>query len=1154
MMFFRFRLIFFVLVVIGGLYTNYASATEDLHQAYWIWSSKKAKDHSACYFRKKIKLDQAPKTVNLFVVADDVAEIKINNQPKKPITVGLKVNKYELTKYFHKGENIFSIKVQNSAWLAGLICKLEIFTGDGKMVSIETDTSWKCSDGLSKGWEDLAFNDSSWKNAVLVSKAKNSPWRHLVNCSIFAVSAQSTLKKIPPANRGHIILDDFSDYSSWMGGPRRGVKRGHNVLPYQLGLGGGPDRSRNDGGSGMIDYDFIASDGLILMEKNAVYQNKAIPESIEFDANPQGYDCSIYFELMDRSDKKIFKTVPIKLSGKQWKRYKLKISPENIKDFDEIVFPISIRRLAFKGEKPGKGRVLIDDLRFVADLSNGKGQITVRSEYNGIAFKPNERVKLGFRIRNNWNRAVKDVVSLKVFDIDGHQVFSVRKTINVAAFDVKKVFFNAGSYSKKGPYRIDISVNNGKFNQGYVGWFGIFKPNGKRINKNTMWFGVEDQNLRNFRYEDKLHISWMKALGVDIIRGGAIGAQFGDVRGSKFGYEQYEKMFKPVLDAGIYIIFSYAGTVPWWTGHRLAAKEELFKEHIQDVAEFMGRNPGIKYFEWFNEPNLGFFHGTTDEYLRAQKMIYPIIKKYAPQVKVATGGVVIGHHDHAKKDFAERMYKENKDFYDIACYHGHEDYNSHLRNLATLDEWLSDAKISKSFGNSEAGARSYYSDPGMFRLQANELIKKITLTKSRNSDFYIWFMLQDYGDKYINADDSFGLINVDNQPKPSFVAYNELIRQLANTVPAKSLPLDSRITCYRFVRNNEEILVCWGSGQKFSFPLKSNNLIVYSDAFGNEKNISSQGGIIFVEAGAMPFYLRGPLNSISPVKSPVNLLHVPVFVPGESGILNFELTNPFPEGVAFSIKVAGMERKGLIPVRKNYKFNVPVHVKKDSVYGDENIGCSLTMNSSKRKTLFNGKINVQYHIALPIRTSRPVVIDINKPEMVRELMFAPNTPRWQGIPDCSGKIKISRNKTGLVFDAVINDDDHSVPGKKAYIWQNDCVQVGIANSKGQHYEFTVSGNKDASATVWSHIGPNIHGGSGVGWNVPAEVKRVDKKTMYHFEIPFDKLGLSGRKGEVFRIALLLCDNDKGRQLRFMEWNGGIQPMKDINLFGWAKFD
>ncbi len=1118
----------------------------------WIWCPEKPQDQSIRYFRKSFQVNDAVKSAQLLVLADDGAEIQINGMPEKPIPGWLKFNRYDVGQYIRSGNNVITVKARNAIGEAGLICRFEIFTAKG-MVPVNTDTTWKCSDQAADGWDKVDFDDSSWKSAKRIGNADIRPWNRLVDMAPFLIAGPAEMKRVPPEKQGRLMLDDFSDYSSWMGWPLKGVRPGHNILPYQLGFGAGPDASRNDGGSGMIDYEFVQPDGLMVFEKNAVYKNPFAAEAIEFDANPQGYECEVYFELMDRSDKAMFKTQPVKLSGNEWKRYRLELNEKTVANFDSLAFPVAIRRLCFAGGKPGKGRVLLDDLCFIADLSGGTGLITVHSEYDGLAHGLNKPVRQEYRIRNNWNRPVNNTVSIEVFDIADRKIFTEKKTLTVGAFDLGRVSFDVGSFKNKGAYRTEVTVSNALSRQNFTGWFGVFEPNNRRINNKPMWFGVEDQGLRNFRYEEELHVGWMKMLGIDIIRGNAIGVQLEMVPFTNFGYEQYQRMYQPHFDAGIDLVFSYAGDVPGWTGKPVfASNEEVFGKHMLKVAEFMGRNPRIRYFEWLNEPNLGYFRErSTDEYLASQRLFYPIFKKHAPNVKVATGGVVI-NHARANKEFAERMFKENQDFYDVVCYHGHEGYNAHVKSLETLDRWLAEGKVKKPFGNSEAGARSYYSHPDMFRLQAAELIKKITYTKSRNSEFYIWFMLHDYGDKYINADDSFGLVTVDNQPKPSFLAYNELIRQLADTDPAASAVLDKRVTNYRFVRENEEIFVCWTSAGEFSFAVRCDQPVVRTDMFGNETVIRPSGGIAFVNSSSLPFYLKAPKGALSAVDSPLRAVGAPVFVPGEKGTVELELVNPYKEAFSYVLSAEGVEHKGNLRSGSVFRIKLPVVIPADAPFGNHPLRCRLKLTGNNGTEFLNGDISLDCFVALPVDERRGATIILDRADQVREMMFDPNSPRWSGPEDLSAEIRLGRRGTTLIFDAVITDDDYSIPREGPHVWINDCIQVGIANQAGEHYEFTASDSKNG-AIIWSHIHPGESGGMiGAEWDVPVTIKREGHKTLYHFEIPAARLGMKGVPGETFRIAYLVNDNDKGRHMRFMEWNSGIQPSKNTSLFGWAK--
>lgn len=1117
----------------------------------WIWYPEKPQEKIERAFRKTFQIEGKVNSAQLLVLADDGALIQINGSPEKPLPGWLKFNRYDVAKYLHPGKNVISIRARNGAAAAGLLCRFEIFTDQG-VVNASTGADWKTSTEFPAGWENIDFNDFNWKSAKCLGGANLSPWNRLVDITPFLISGPAKLKPIPPEKKGRVMLDDFSDCSSWMGWPLRGIRPGHNVLPYQLGFGAGPDASRADGGTGVIDYEFVKPDGLILFEKNAVYKNPAFAEAIEFDANPQGYECEIYFELMDRSDKEKFKTAPVKLSGNEWKRYRLELNAKTIENFDALVFPVAIRQLCFVGGKPGKGRVLLDDLCFVADLSDGTGLITIHPEYQGLAHGLNQPVRQAYRVRNNWNRAVEDTISIEVFDITDRKLFSAKKTMKVEAFGLADVAFDVGSFNRKGPYRTEVRVTNLLAKQAFTGWFGVFEPNNRRLNSKPMWFGVEDQGLRNFRYEEELHVGWMKMLGVDIIRGNAIGTQLEQVPLSDFGYEQYQKMYQPHFDAGILLVFSYAGEVPGWTGNPFASNKEAFAKHMTRVARFMARNPNIRYFEWFNEPNLGYFRErSTDLYLASQREFYPIFKKYAPEVKVATGGIVI-NHARANKDFAKRMFQENGKFYDVACYHGHEGYTAHLESLATLDRWLAEAKHEKPFGNSEAGARSYYTHPDMFRLQAAELVKKISLTKSRNSEFYIWFMLHDYGDKYINADDSFGLVTVDNQPKPSFLAYNELIRQLADAEPAEPVLLDRRLRNYRFTRGGEDIFVCWPQGSIGSFAVRSDRPITKTDLFGNEEVIRPSGGIAFIESDILPFYLKASKGSLSAVNSPLCATGNPVFVAGEKSVMDVELINPYRESFSYVLTAGASVKRGSLRPGEAARFRIPVEIPEEASFGNTPLKCMLKLTGVSGASLFDGEVLLDRFIALPVGKKAGPAIILDRADQVREMMFDPNSPRWSGTDDLSAEIRVSRRDKFLVVDAVVTDDDHSTPRKDAHIWQNDCLQIGIADRERTHYEFTVSGDGKGAATVWNHIGPGQNGMIGSRWDVPATVTRQGRQTLYHVEVPFEKLGLQDTAGEVFRIAFLLSDNDKGRHMRFMEYFGGIQPSKNIDLFGWAK--
>ena len=117
-------------------------------------------------------------------------------------------------------------------------------------------------------------------------------------------------------------------------------------------------------------------------------------------------------------------------------------------------------------------------------------------------------------------------------------------------------------------------------------------------------------------------------------------------------------------------------------------------------------------------------------------------------------------------------------------------------------------------------------------------------------------------------------------------------------------------------------------------------------------------------------------------------------------------------------------------------------------------------------------------------------------------------------------------------------------------WRNDSIQRGFANRRGEHSELTVSGGPDGRPIAWCHHSPDPAKIGAAA--IPLEITREEGVTHYRFEIPLAFLKIGTQPGELFRMALLVNDNDSGKRLRLMEHFGGIEGGKDTELFGWCR--
>ena len=93
------------------------------------------------------------------------------------------------------------------------------------------------------------------------------------------------------------------------------------------------------------------------------------------------------------------------------------------------------------------------------------------------------------------------------------------------------------------------------------------------------------------------------------------------------------------------------------------------------VAEMARRYQGkIRLYEVGNEPDLGFWRGTTDEYERTLRAAYEEVHRADPQAQVLTGGfaTVLEHQGRAQNhDLQERVLAEASDAFDIHAFHQH---------------------------------------------------------------------------------------------------------------------------------------------------------------------------------------------------------------------------------------------------------------------------------------------------------------------------------------------------------------------------------------------------------------------------------------------------------------------------------------------------
>ena len=649
-----------------------------------------------------------------------------------------------------------------------------------------------------------------------------------------------------------------------------------------------------------------------------------------------------------------------------------------------------------------------------------------------------------------------------------------------------------------------------------------------------------------------MHLTWLKEMGIDIVRYGTSGGRFQPSEDTN-GFKYFDQQLKPLHDANILVCLSYCESTPAWLQNppyyyrRMPDKKDKIKKHFEDIGRYLKKYPNVQYFEFWNEPDAGFLRDNIDNYLKTLKMVYPALKRVNPELKVTTGGVTV-KHPREKKNFSRDMYQKGKGYYDIACFHAHGPLSMYVERNNMVEQWLKEKNIDVPLCNTETGERSGYS-VNTIKEHAKTLIKKLTFAKSRRTEFYIWFTLQDYWDMDFNADDSFGLITSDNQPKPAFIAYNNLIRQLADTVPAPVVELDKRLTCYHFISKGKDVFVCWpkNSGEEVMLSLNSVVPVTYTDMFGKSRVYKSEFNRVSINNLSAPFYLTAPAGYIKPGQPVVYTESTPFSIPETACSVPVVVNNPLKQRAVFKIYGKGVDATDAFEIESGRKLRKNLNIKVNrKTYG-------LFTAMLDVDIMVDSGVKSHIQIPLTVNVAYPVVSEGKTPQKitvanrlaVHEMSFDPSIPQWKDAKDLSCVAKVTHNKKGLQFVFDVTDDKHIAKFSDGDIWRNDSIQLGLAGSEGNHTELTIS-DSPKGATLWCHISKKNQG----RWNVPVSVTRKSGHTVYKFFVPFDKLGVKYKSGLPLRMAFLINEDDGQGRVRWMEWFSGIGNGKDPEKFGW----
>lgn len=143
--------------------------------AKWIWAQESPDGHKL-NLRKSFEIGGDVKVARLYATCDNSMKLFLNGKAVKSSPKWESPIELNVAKSLKPGKNVLAVAGENEGGVAALVLKLVVELADGTKQSIVTDESWKISDAKAAGWEQVAFDDSSWKKPTIKGTLGDGPW------------------------------------------------------------------------------------------------------------------------------------------------------------------------------------------------------------------------------------------------------------------------------------------------------------------------------------------------------------------------------------------------------------------------------------------------------------------------------------------------------------------------------------------------------------------------------------------------------------------------------------------------------------------------------------------------------------------------------------------------------------------------------------------------------------------------------------------------------------------------------------------------------------------------------------------------------------------------------------------------------------------
>ncbi|MEM1011368.1 MAG: hypothetical protein AAGI46_04000 [Planctomycetota bacterium] len=561
-------------------------------------------------------------------------------------------------------------------------------------------------------------------------------------------------------------------------------------------------------------------------------------------------------------------------------------------------------------------------------------------------------------------------------------------------------------------------------------------------------------------------------------------------------------------------------------------------------------------FEIWNEPDLeGFWRGTTDEYIDLLRQTHATLKSVNPDIEVMTGGfaTALPHGgQNLNPDMQLRVIRDAQDAFDIHTHHQHGRFEGFRRAVdGQLAEWRSHLKTDVPLYFNETGLSLRHSD-GMID-QANHLAKKIAFAFARGADGYAVFVLRGKRPGEISG---YAIIDRDRQPRPAYVMYNEIAKQLRGLDAIDQLQSDTGRMLLHFGRGDRHTIVGWHEeldtpNTSLLVRVPDDARAIVTDLYGNERPADRIASLVSFAPGAQVQYLNITNAETIEIVPPVLRIESDAIaaISGEPVRVPLVVSNPSQHSaqgsVTFSIDGGAMDDGERITLAPGASVVVD-RVFQGLPEGELTVtveAAGITQSSivplvRSRRLASGTSAGSEPTFRLDSRSS---IVNYNENDPNREHLT------WQGPSDLSAEAWFVATAEGLRGVILVTDDVHEQTRSPGRIWQADSVQLAVSQPMvSGHWEFGLALHEDGTEVVRPFVRP---AGAFVkdAEAVQLTTKRDGSVTSYDVLVPWH-LFRNSERPDVLSLNFVVNDSDEGQREGLIRVAPGIDSDKRTDEF------